>query len=302
MTVMQLMTPLQAFTWEWPDTAIQLGVILLVALIARWLLHVGIQRVIASSMKKAEAHGAEQGPSRLNELGSRLTGWDSGRHEQRTRTLGSLLGSIGTAVIAVIALMTMFSAVGVPLSPILASAGVGGLAIGFGAQALVKDLLSGIFMMIEDQYGVGDIITVGEITGTVEEVGLRVTRISDFTGKKWYIRNGEISTLGNLSQGWSGIFIDIPVHYSESPERVLEVLHGVVDELANDPQWSDDLIEAPQVLGVDSITGVSMTVRVLAKTHATKQWAMGRELRNRAKRALDDAGVKGPFTNLPEQP
>lgn len=180
------------------------------------------------------------------------------------------------------------------MAPLLASAGVGGIALGFGAQALVKDFLSGIFMIAEDQYGVGDHVRIGEVTGTVEEVTLRITKVRDASGMAWYVRNGEVLTVGNVSQGWSTAIIDIPVAYDEDPEHVLSLLQGVANDFDVDENWSDYLLETPKVAGVESIASGTMTLRLTAKCAPNQQLGVQRELRQRAKRVLDAAGIRGP--------
>ena len=144
---------------------------------------------------------------------------------------------------------------GIPLGPLLASAGVAGVALGFGAQSLVKDFLSGIFMILEDQYGVGDVIDTGEAIGTVEEVTLRITRLRDANGVTWYVRNGEIIRVGNRSQGFATAIVDMPVSYAESVERVVAVIREAATAMGADPEWADKFVEEPEVLGVESIVG-----------------------------------------------
>ena len=162
---------------------------------------------------------------------------------------GLLLRSVITFSIALITVLTVMSIVGIPLAPLLASAGVGGVALGFGAQSLVKDFLSGIFMILEDQYGVGDVIDTGEAIGTVEEVSLRVTRLRDPSGVVWYVRNGEIIRIGNKSQGWSTAIVDIPVSYSENLEKVIPLIKSVVHQMDEAAEWQGLLLEEPQVVG-----------------------------------------------------
>ena len=183
---------------------------------------------------------------------------------------------------------------GLELGPLLASAGVGGVAIGFGAQSLVKDFLSGIFMIFEDQYGVGDVVDTGEAIGTVEEVTLRVTRLRDFDGVVWYVRNGEIVRIGNRSQGYGAAWIDMPVSYRNDMSEVLSVLRQVCEDFAADEEWKSKLIEPPTVLGVDSITGQTVTVKILAKCLAGEQFGVQRELRARIKAAFDQHDIQAP--------
>jgi small conductance mechanosensitive channel len=182
----------------------------------------------------------------------------------------------------------------IPLGPMLASAGVGGVALGFGAQSLVKDFLSGIFMIMEDQYGVGDVVDTGEVVGTVENVSLRVTQLRDANGVTWYVRNGEIIRIGNRSQGWSTAMVDIPVAYDEDVERAQQIIRDVVGALDRTAPWDEKLLESPQVVGVESIAGGAVTIRVLAKTVAQEHFSVQREIRERVKLAFDREGVRSP--------
>ncbi|MEO8555553.1 MAG: mechanosensitive ion channel domain-containing protein, partial [Actinomycetota bacterium] len=170
---------------------------------------------------------------------------------------------------------------------------------GFGAQSLVKDFLSGIFMILEDQYGVGDVIDTGEAIGTVEDVTLRVTRVRDFTGIVWYIRNGEIVRIGNRSQGWSTAVVDIPVGYSENLDVVLPLIRDVVHEMDASEDWSTRLLEEPVVAGVESIVGSVVTVRIIAKCAPNESFGVSREIRERVKIAFDQAGIRAPLIMPP---
>ncbi|HLS44890.1 MAG TPA: mechanosensitive ion channel family protein, partial [Ornithinicoccus sp.] len=176
----------------------------------------------------------------------------------------------------------------------LASAGVGGLALGFGAQSLVKDFISGIFMIMEDQYGVGDVIDTGEAIGTVEEVTLRVTRLRDASGVVWFIRNGEIVRIGNKSQGWAMATIDLQVAASEDPARVIRIVHRVVEQVYADPDWASKFVEEPTVAGVEAVAAGAMTIRVFAKCLPGEQWGVPRRIREQAKAAFDAEGVQMP--------
>ncbi len=285
------MPPLQ-LTWVWPDTPILLGSIVLGALIIHLVLRRAIKVVTNRALKSAEQRRAGGKPKAL--LGP-LT---DARVQQRTATLGSMLRSITAVVVWTVAILTLMSVIGIPLAPVLASAGVGGIALGFGAQSLVKDFLSGIFMMIEDQYGVGDLIDTGEVTGTVEEVSLRVTRLRDAGGKVWYVRNGEILRIGNVTQGWSTVMVDIPVASDENPQTVVDVLAKTAGAFAADPQWQSVLIDPPSVLGVESVSGGTMTIRLMLKTTPNDQWAPMRALREAALTAVARAGIRGPLLSL----
>jgi moderate conductance mechanosensitive channel len=280
--------------WDWfLGTPLQIVVIIAFAIVLRWVLLRFIGRTVRLTLARADARRSRE-PGRASRVIAQATGSAHERHRQRTETMGSLLRSIVTFVVALVAVLTIMRQVGINLAPMLATAGVGGVALGFGAQSLVKDFLSGIFMIFEDQYGVGDVIDTGEATGTVEEVSLRVTRLRDGTGVVWYIRNGEIVRIGNKSQGWATALVDIPVAYSENLERVLPLIRSVVHALDESPEWQDKLLEEPNVVGVESMTGTSVTIRVVAKTAPQEQYGVSREIRERVKAAFDEHGIKAP--------
>ena len=281
---------------EWLLTdGLRILVTVVLAVVVRWLLHRIITRTVATmTARTGERHDGDADTSRAGRLWAEATGPARARHQQRMTTLGSLLRSIVTFAVAAIAGLTVMALVGIPLAPLLASAGVGGLALGFGAQSLVKDFLSGVFMILEDQYGVGDVIDTGEATGTVEEVSLRVTRLRDADGVTWYIRNGEIVRIGNLSQHRATAIVDVPVAYDEDVARVSAVIHAAGEALAGEQEWQGRLLDVPTVAGVESITAQAMTIRVLAQTSPGDKIAVQRALRQRIKSALDAAGVKGP--------
>jgi small-conductance mechanosensitive channel len=260
--------------------------ILLVALLVRALVHRAIDRLIRGSI-------AEDRRGFLRPLRSRIPTAlvvPSERREQRAKALGSILRSVASVTIFSVAVMLILGEVGLNLGPIIASAGIVGLAIGFGAQNLVKDFLAGLFMLLEDQYGVGDVIDVGDVTGTVEAVGLRITTIRDVNGVLWYTRNGEIVRVGNKSQGWALVIVDVPVGFVAVDEAA-EVLRTGATTLAEDPDLADDIIGEPQVLGVEKITQDGAVLRVTVKTASKAQWRVGRELRRRLTDALDRAGI-----------
>jgi small-conductance mechanosensitive channel len=253
---------------------LRIAFVLALALIARWLVH----RMIT---KLTERAGADLG--KLDAI-NRLVGE---RRYQRAQALGSLLRNASSVVIFGIAGVTIAGYVGLNLAPILASAGVLGLAIGFGAQSLVRDFLSGIFMLLEDQYGVGDVINAGEATGTVEAVGLRTTRLRDVNGVVWHIRNGTISRIGNQSQGWSRAVVDFPVAYRHDLGRARAIMKETAVRLWEEPPWHELIIEEPEVWGVESVYSDAVVMRLVAKTLPMHQTEVARELRERVKTALD---------------
>lgn len=268
---------------------------LVLAFVARYLAHRAVTSAVKGSIARSEASREKRDHKRPQ---GKLTGAAGERYRQRTLTMGSLLRSIATIVIATIAVLTVLALCGIPLAPLLASAGVGGVALGFGAQALVRDYLSGIFMILEDQYGVGDYIDTGEAVGTVEEVTLRVTRLRDLDGVVWYVRNGEIIRIGNRSQGWSTVMVDLPFSYKEDVDHVIGIIKDEVSRMNEDTHWHEVLREAPTVLGVESITAGTVTVRVFATCTPNENWGIQREIRRRVKDAFDHEGIAGPPLQL----
>jgi len=219
------------------------------------------------------------------------TGLVDERRKQRVRALGAILRSAASVTIFAIAGFVVLGDLGINLAPLLASAGVVGIAVGFGAQNLVRDYLSGIFMLVEDQYGVGDVISVGGATGTVENVTLRITRLRDVNGIVWHIRNGAIETVGNESQGWARAIIDFPVPFESDLVRIRSVLEEVGNGMWNEPTWRVVMLEAPEVWGAQKITKEEVTMRIVAKTAPLRQWEVEREMRARVKKALHDARI-----------
>jgi small-conductance mechanosensitive channel len=213
------------------------------------------------------------------------------RRKQRVRALGAILRSAASVTIFAIAGFIILGDLSINLAPLLASAGVLGVAVGFGAQSLVRDYLAGIFMLVEDQYGVGDVITVGDASGTVEDVTLRITRVRDVNGIVWHIRNGAIETVGNESQGWARAVIDFPVPYESDLAAIMSLLTEVGDGIWNDPTWRSVMLEAPEVWGAQSISGTKVIMRMVAKTAPLRQWGVEREIRARLKTALHEAGI-----------
>jgi moderate conductance mechanosensitive channel len=272
--------------------------IIVIALVVRFLIHRAIDKLVNTTISDNGEPGGGGGFSLLKPLRSRIpTGLVvmSERREQRAKALGSVLRSVASATVFAVGLMLILDQIGFNVGPILASAGVVGLAIGFGAQNLVKDFLAGLFMLLEDQYGVGDVVDVGEVNGTVEAVGLRITTIRDARGVLWYVRNGEILRVGNKSQGWALVIVDVPVGFV-SVEQATQVLRDATAELAEDPEFAEDIIAPPEVLGVEQITADGAVLRTTVKTPSDAQWRIGRELRRRLTDALERAGLAAQIT------
>jgi small conductance mechanosensitive channel len=285
--------------WDWLiGPSLKITGTLVGALLFRWVLHRAIDRVVGTALTRAARHES-QTPHRASRILAQATGLDQTRRTQRAGTMGAILKSTSTFVIFTLAILTVMATLGLPLGPLLASAGVGGVALGFGAQSLVKDFLSGIFMILEDQYGVGDVIDAGEAVGTVEDVTLRVTRLRDASGIVWYVRNGEIIRIGNRSQGWSTALVDIPVGYDENLDTVLPLIREVVHELDASEEWTTRLLEEPVVAGVESMVGGVVTVRIIAKCAPNESFPVSREIRERVKAAFDQAGIRAPQVTPP---
>jgi moderate conductance mechanosensitive channel len=220
------------------------------------------------------------------------------RHEQRARALGSILRSGVSIVVFGVAALTILGDLGVNLTPLLLSTTVLGVALGFGAQNLVRDYLSGILMLVEDHYGVGDTINVASTSGTVEAMTLLTTRLRDVNGVVWHIRNGTIESVGNESQGWSRAVIDYPVPYEEDLGRIRALMEQAASSLFRERGWRKLMLEKPEVWGAQELSSKEVTMRIVAKTAPMRQWEVARELRARVKAALDEAGVApaGPDT------
>ena len=284
------------------DTVLQVVLIVVVGIVARFLLHKAIGRLaegIASGRTGVgrpgtHADGGQRSLARAAGLGE-VAPLVGERRQQRARTIGSVLKSITTGVVAVVVVLMLLGVFGINLAPLIAGAGIVGVAVGFGSQTLIKDFLSGIFMIVEDQYGVGDVIDVGEAVGAVEAVGLRVTRLRSVDGTVWYVRNGEIQRVGNQSQGWARAVLDIDVAYHEDVTRVQDLLRDVGRELFADADWRPLVLEEPEVWGIEALSADSVVVRLVIKTAPLEQWRVAREARRRIKARFDREGIEIPF-------
>jgi moderate conductance mechanosensitive channel len=260
--------------------------ILVVAWVANRLVRRAIGRMVAS-MSEDRGLAALRPPSALARTGE----IPSLRRVQRAETVGALLKSVASFGIWSLAGLMALGTLGLDLGPLIAGAGIVGVAVGFGSQNLVRDFISGIFMLMEDQYGVGDVVDAGPATGTVEGVGLRTTRLRDVSGTLWHIPNGEIRRVGNRSQGWARALVDVEVAYSTDLEAATRTIERVAHELYEDEQWAPRLLEQPEVWGVEELGPDGIRVRLVAKTRPLEQWNVARELRARLKVAFDQAGI-----------
>src|SRR5687768_3896923 len=258
-------------------------VIVVLAFVVRALLHRAINKVIREAVEstvpvtirplrgRGEA-SVMQGAPLLTE-----------RRRQRTETIGSVLRSVTSVIVFTVGFAMALSELGFDLGPVVASAGILGVALGFGAQNLVKDYLNGIFMILEDQYGVGDAIDVGAATGIVEAVGLRVTRLRNVDGTVWHVRNGEILRVGNMSQGWSRALLDISVVYDTDIELATQTIKRVADEVWHGEKVGQHVLEEPEVWGVENLGVDGIAIRLVVKTAPLEQWVVMRELRRQIK-------------------
>ena len=227
----------------------------------------------------------------LNRLLGRLVNGKA----RRVETVAALFRSMASVTVWTIALLMALGELGLNLGPLIAGAGIVGVAIGFGAQNLVRDFLSGIFMLMEDQYGVGDVIDAGPATGTVESIGLRTTRIRDVNGTVWHLPNGHIERVGNKSQLWSRALLDIGVSYQTEIAHATEVIKRTAQSMCDDPAFADSILSEPEVWGVEDLGIDGVTIRLVLKTAPNDQFKVTRELRARIKLAFDETGIEIPF-------
>ncbi len=269
--------------------------VLALALLVRWLVFKAIGRLVERASlgvlpPLAQTHVGHEDPS-----GSATARIAAARRKQRAETLGGVLRSITSFTILTIAGIMILSELGVDIGPLIAGAGIVGIALGFGAQTLVRDFLSGLFMLFEDQYGIGDVVDLGDASGTVEAVSLRVTRLRDVNGTVWYVRNGEILRVGNMSQNWARTVLDVRVGLGEDLTRVRGILEETCHGMWDDDDFSGKIIEEPEVWGVERLDSDAVIVRVAIKTAPLEQWAVARELRKRIKERFGHEGIEIPF-------
>ncbi|MFE3854938.1 mechanosensitive ion channel family protein [Streptomyces griseorubiginosus] len=267
----------------WLAISLRVLLILVIAGVLRMVVRRAITKLIDRMNRTAQAvDGTAIGGLLVN----------NERRRQRSQAIGSVLRSVASFIIMGTAALMVLGAFEINLAPLLASAGVAGVAIGFGARNLVTDFLSGVFMILEDQYGVGDSIDAGVASGEVIEVGLRVTKLRGDQGEIWYVRNGEVKRIGNLSQGWATAGVDVTLRASEDLDKVKRVLGEVAEKMSKEEPWNELLWGPIEVLGLDSVLLDSMVVRVSAKTMPGKSLTVERELRWRIKHAFDAADIR----------
>jgi moderate conductance mechanosensitive channel len=268
---------------------------IILILVVAWVLNRLVRRAIRRFVTGLTEQGLERLAARSKGALATTRPINLQRATMRTETIGGVLRSLATAAIWAVALLMVLGEFGVNLGPLIAGAGIIGIALGFGSQRLVQDFLSGIFMILEDQFGVGDIIDAGEAIGTVEAIGLRSTRVRDIRGTVWHIPNGTIARVGNFSQEWSRALLDIGIAYDTDLEHASAVIERVAADMAGDAAWKGMFVEAPALWGVQDFGSSEIVLRLVMKVVPAQQWAVEREMRRRLKEAFDAEGIEIPF-------
>jgi small conductance mechanosensitive channel len=281
----------------------KIALIVVLAMIANRLL----QRVIRQFVYGVERASVRRGVGGPGDTASLLaTGPLGDRAHQRAETLATVLRSFGRGMIFIVAGLTVLGEFEINLGPLLAGAGIVGVALGFGAQTLVRDFLAGMFMLIEDQFGVGDVIDLGPASGTVEGLSLRTTRIRDVEGTVWHVPNGEIKRVANKSQDWSRAVLDVQVSLDTEVSRAEEVIKEAADAVWRDERWAAAILEEPEIWGVEGFGASGITIRLVVKTRPSDQFKVLRALRQRISDSFRAAGIRVPvvqtMTEAPRRP
>jgi len=285
------------------DTPLRILAIWVVA----WLLSRVIRRIIRRFSEKLVGSAGSGHLRRAREKAPSIlvSGQvPSVRAAARAETITGVLKSVSSGVVYVFAIVYSLDVLGLNLGPLIAGAGVVGVALGFGAQSLVRDFLAGTFILLEDQYGVGDVVDLGDAIGSVEAVNLRTTRLRDVNGTVWHVPNGEILRVGNKSQQWARALLDIVVAHGTDVDRALGILQEVADEVAGRPELAADVLDEAEVWGVEDLSPQGVTLRLVIKTVPGSQWKVMRALRQELRSGLAAAGVEmgGPMPPAPPAP
>jgi small conductance mechanosensitive channel len=285
--------------WDWVASAFEQYTVLfriLSVLIAGVIANIAtrflIKRIVAEVVRGVKKTHKVDDTTELN-----ASPVSAMRSVQRARTLGSVLNNTATWVIASVVLILVLSELGFSVTALVASAGIIGAALGFGAQSVVKDVVNGLFMVFEDQLGVGDVVDLGMAEGVVERVGIRITEVRDISGTLWFVRNGEILRVGNHTQDWSRVILDLPVPYESNIDEIQKILLESANAFAASPEWRRKVIEDPEVWGVQSVSAEAITLRLVVKVRAGEQWAAERALYRALKESLDNKKVDIPPLN-----
>jgi small conductance mechanosensitive channel len=271
------------------DWALLLRIVLIVVglIIVRWILLVLVRRIVTTvttGVKKREGAADTKALDASPLARARIV--------QRARTIGLVLSNLITASLTISAMIAILAELGIAIGALAAGAGILGAALGFGAQSLVKDFLAGLFIVVEDQFGVGDFVDLGTATGVVESIRLRVTQVRDSEGTVWYVRNGEILRVGNQSQGWSRIILDLPLAYNSDLEKAKKAIEAAAAKLTETPALKTGLIGKAEVWGIQALGGEEIVFRMVQQVRPSKKDAITRALRMEVKKALDKAGIE----------
>lgn len=272
--------------WQQWQTPIRIAAILLGTVIARWALLISVSRVLKQVENGTNGKLAQSAARTVSQ--SPIA---KARVIQRAKTLASVMSNLITWSLLLFAVGAVLSELGVAVGALVASAGILGAALGFGAQSLVKDLINGLFIIFEDQFGVGDSVDLGEARGVIENVGLRVTQVRDVNGVLWYARNGEIIRVGNQSQGWSRVILDIPLSYKVNIDKAREAILQAAQELVKDSNFAKRMLGQPEIWGIESVTADQVVMRLVQQVGPQDADEVARELRLRIKNKLDAAKI-----------
>jgi small conductance mechanosensitive channel len=283
--------------WRDWSTLIRIGLIVIVAIVLRIALLISVKRVIAGVISGANKTSKLRGPGRKSDSAVDNSPIAKARVVQRAQTMGSVLSNFIRWAIYIVAVTMILGELGVAVGALVAGAGILGAALGFGAQSLVRDLITGLFIVFEDQYGVGDSVDLGQATGVVESVGLRVTQVRDSSGTLWYVRNGEVVRVGNSSQGWSKIVIDLPLEYDTDIVKARTAISAAAAGVVAKADFRSALIGEAEVWGIEVLNGSQIVMRLTQQVKPEKQDAIARELRTAIKASLDKAKIRLASTN-----
>lgn len=261
-----------------------------------WLLTSGLHILLVSVLAMVALKAAKVFSTRLIVIVSRQK--EDPEFQKRTQTLGSIVRYVLIIAVLVVATIMILKEFGVEIGPLLAAVGIVGLAVGFGAQSLVKDVISGFFILLEDQIRVGDVIQVAGKSGLVERISLKTVMLRDLAGNVHYVPNGQIDVVTNMTKEYSRFVFDIGIAYREDVDEVIEVIKAVDEDLRKDPEYKDDILEPIEVLGLDQFANSAVIIKARTTTKPIKQWRVGREFNRRLKKAFNERNIEIPFPHV----
>ena len=288
-------TDLSAVASDIGVTALRIGLIVVGTFVAVRLLRRWLPRSVDRLIEQRERDESNFDEIRGSEANYLQREQQRERARQRARTLATVMVSLFTGVLWFVGFLLVLGEVDIDLAPLLAGAGVAGIAIGFGAQTLIRDLLAGFFIVLEDQYAVGDIVDLEHAVGEVERINLRFTRLRDYQGKVWFIPNGEVRRVGNLSKLWSKAVLDVGIAYEDDIERAQAAMVAAANDVREANMEHATIIDEPEVLGVEQLGANSVVLRMSVRTEPGEQWSVARALRARIKARFDAEGIEIPF-------